>query len=256
MSAGLADYEFGNAIDVACDDSRLRLALVHDRAHDPAALVSILARARLPPNGGVLPVPHVSRLAMCPPVAIVIAADLARADGMALVRSLHDRLPDARIVVVARDARGLLVRQALNAGADGFVSEQGAADELAPAVKAVVAGLVCVPRHARRLVAKPTFSHREKEVLALMVAGMTNRQIADRLYLAESTVKSHIASAFAKLGVRSRKDAAAVLLDPAEGLAATAMPPDTGRAVDLRASGQTATVLVAPSTTDTSPPAR
>jgi DNA-binding NarL/FixJ family response regulator len=57
------------------------------------------------------------------------------------------------------------------------------------------------------------------------LAGLTNRQIAARLYLAESTVKTHVASAFAKLGVRSRKDAVAVLLDPDEGLAATALPP-------------------------------
>jgi DNA-binding CsgD family transcriptional regulator len=79
---------------------------------------------------------------------------------------------------------------------------------------------------ASRLVAKPTFSHREKEILELLVAGMTNRQIGDRLYLAESTVKTHVAAAFAKLGVRSRKDAAAILLDPAEGLASTALPAD------------------------------
>jgi DNA-binding NarL/FixJ family response regulator len=92
-------------------------------------------------------------------------------------------------------------------------------------VHAVLAGFVCTPRSARRLVAKPTFSHREKEVLQLLVMGLTNRQIAGRLYLAESTVKSHLASAFAKLGVRSRKDAADLLLDPTEGLAATALPP-------------------------------
>ena len=61
-------------------------------------------------------------------------------------------------------------------------------------------------------------------MLALLVAGLTNRQIAARLYLAESTVKTHVTSAFSKLGVRSRKDAAAILLDPAEGLLATALP--------------------------------
>ena len=51
-----------------------------------------------------------------------------------------------------------------------------------------------------------------------MVEGAPNRQIADRLFLAESTVKSHLASAFQKLGVRSRKEAAALLVDPDEGL--------------------------------------
>jgi DNA-binding NarL/FixJ family response regulator len=59
----------------------------------------------------------------------------------------------------------------------------------------------------------------------LLVAGLTNRQIGSRLFLAESTVKTHLASAFGKLGVRSRKDAVALLLDPAEGLATAALPP-------------------------------
>ena len=81
----------------------------------------------------------------------------------------------------------------------------------------------CAPRDARGLIAKPTFSHREKEVLSLVVDGLTNREIAGRLFLAESTVKSHLMAAFAKLGVRSRKDAAALLLDPQEGLAAISL---------------------------------
>jgi DNA-binding NarL/FixJ family response regulator len=133
-----------------------------------------------------------------------------------------------RVVVVARDDRSAIAaRQALNAGAEAFVPVNDAEQALAPALDAVLAGLVCAPRAARRLVAKPTFSHREKEVLELLVEGLTNRQIAARLFLAESTVKSHVAAAFAKLGVRSRKDAVALLLDPAEGLATTALPPRT-----------------------------
>jgi DNA-binding NarL/FixJ family response regulator len=97
-----------------------------------------------------------------------------------------------------------------------------------PALAAAGADLVCVPRASRRAIAKPTFSHREKEVLGHLVEGMTNRQIAARLYLAESTVKTHVASAFSKLGVRSRREAAMVLLDPAEGLVTTALPSQVG----------------------------
>jgi DNA-binding NarL/FixJ family response regulator len=202
-----------------------RVALVHDDRCDPAELVSILAAGGLAPNAGVLPVPRIGELAARPPQAIVLAADLERHEGLVMIRCLHRELPNGRIVVVAPDPRGLFVRQTLNAGAEAFVPAQDAARALAPAVRAVVAGMVCAPQVSRRLVAKPTFAHREKEVLALLVAGMTNRQIAHRLYLAESTVKSHLASAFAKLGVRSRKDAVAILLDPAEGLSATALAP-------------------------------
>ena len=81
-----------------------------------------------------------------------------------------------------------------------------------------------------RCVVKPVFSHREKQILSLVVSGLGNKEIADRVFLAESTVKSHLASAFAKLGVRSRKDAVSVLLDRDEGLAATALPRAADRA--------------------------
>lgn len=203
----------------------LRLALIHDRSQAPAELVSSLAADGLWPSAGVLPASRASKLAASPPDVAVLAVDLSKSKGLAVIRELRQNGRHTRIVAVARDPRGVLARPVLNAGADAFVSEHTATDALGAAVRAVTAGFVCVPRDARRLVAKPTFSYREKEVLALLVAGMSNRQIAGRLYLSESTVKTHVASAFAKLGVRSRKDAAAVVLDPAEGLTATALPP-------------------------------
>jgi DNA-binding NarL/FixJ family response regulator len=161
------------------------------------------------------------------PDAVVLVLDSLAPAGMAALRRIRREVPAARLVVVARDDRSAVAaRQALNAGAEAFVPADEVDQALRPALDAVMAGLVCAPRAARRLVAKPTFSHREKEVLELLVAGLTNRQIGARLYLAESTVKTHLVSAFAKLGVRSRKDAVALLLDPAEGLATTALPPD------------------------------
>jgi hypothetical protein len=57
-------------------------------------------------------------------------------------------------------------------------------------------------------------------VIGYVAAGLTNSEIADALFLCESTVKSHLASAFAKLGVSSRKDVAALVLDPDQGLGA------------------------------------
>ena len=210
------DHDPRNALE-------LRLALVHDDLHEPGGLISILVGEGLPPNTGVLPVGRGGELAARPLEVIVLAADLHGPGGLAQLRALRRHAPSARIVVIARDAKHASARQTLNAGADAFVPEQDAADALAPAVRAVVAGLVCVPRVTRRLVAKPAFSHRERQVLDLLVAGMTNAQIAERLYLSESTVKSHVASAFAKLGVRSRKDATAIVLDPAEGLIGIAL---------------------------------
>jgi DNA-binding NarL/FixJ family response regulator len=203
---------------------RIAIVLEDERGRD--AIFSALAAAGLLLNAGPLTPQPTDELADDPPDAIVLLADLARGAGLAALRRVHKEMPTTRIVVVAPDANAGVARQALNAGADALVPEPDIERSLAPVVRAVIAGFVCTPRWARRLVAKPTFSHREKEVLQLLVDGLTNRQIASHLYLAESTVKSHLASAFAKLGVRSRKDAVALLLDPAEGLTPTALLPE------------------------------
>lgn len=160
------------------------------------------------------------------PDAVILVVDLSAPSGLAALRRIRKDAPGVPVVVVARnDGSAIAAREVLNAGAEAYVRVDEVEQSLAPAVWAVMAGFVCAPREVRRLVAKPTFSHREKEVLELLVAGLTNGQIAAQLYLAESTIKSHVASAFAKLGVRSRKDAATLLLDPAEGLAPIALPP-------------------------------
>jgi DNA-binding NarL/FixJ family response regulator len=186
-----------------------------------------LVTAALQRWAGRVAVRGVSELADELADAVVLLADLAAPPGLAALRRIRSEQPAARLVVVARDGSGAgAARQALNAGADAFVRADEAHQALVPALDAVLAGLVCAPRAARRLIAKPTFSYRERQVLELLVTGLTNRQIAARLFLAESTVKTHLVSAFAKLGVRSRKDAVALLLDPAEGLAATALLPD------------------------------
>jgi DNA-binding NarL/FixJ family response regulator len=204
---------------------RIGVALQDERDRD--AVVALLATEGLPVNAGAMALHRVDRLIGDPPDAVVFVADLRRPDALAALRRVRRAAPPTRIVVVAAadDPTASQARHALNAGADAFIPRPAVERSLGPAVRAVMAGLVCAPREARRLVAKPTFSHREKEVLALLLDGLTNREIAGRLYLAESTVKSHLMSAFAKLGVRSRKDAAALLLDPEEGLAAISLPP-------------------------------
>jgi DNA-binding NarL/FixJ family response regulator len=209
---------------VAARERHVAIVIVDASGHEVAG--SLLTGAILH-WAGTAAVRGIDDLADDCPDAVVLVADSAAPAGMAALRRIRRDVPAARLVVVARDdGSAMAARQALNAGAEGFVRADAVDQALRPALDAVMAGLVCAPRSARRLVAKPTFSHREKEVLALLVEGLTNRQIASRLFLAESTVKSHLASAFAKLGVRSRTDAVALLLDPAEGLATTAFPPD------------------------------
>jgi DNA-binding CsgD family transcriptional regulator len=82
----------------------------------------------------------------------------------------------------------------------------------------VQAGQTCVPRRAQAQLEPPVLSAREKQILALVVLGYMNGEIAQRLYLAPSTVKSHLSTAFAKLGVRSRHEAVEVIMHPQHGL--------------------------------------
>jgi DNA-binding NarL/FixJ family response regulator len=204
-----------------------RIAVALQEPSERDAFVALLAAGGLPVNSGAMPLDRLEEIIANAPDAIVLVADVLQLDSLAALRRVRRELPSARIVAVGADegASGRRARQALNAGADAFVTRLDAERTLAAAVHAVLAGLVCAPRDVRRLLAKPTFSHREKEVLGLLVAGKTNREIAQRLFVSESTVKTHLMSAFTKLGVRSRKDAASLLLDPVEGLAAIALPP-------------------------------
>jgi DNA-binding NarL/FixJ family response regulator len=110
------------------------------------------------------------------------------------------------------------IRAALTAGAAGVVLYDDLDSALGPCLQAVQAGQTCVPRGHWRQIQPPALSSREKQILGLVVMGYMNSQIAEQLFLAESTVKSHLSSAFAKLGVRSRNEAVSLILDPERGL--------------------------------------
>jgi DNA-binding NarL/FixJ family response regulator len=144
---------------------------------------------------------------------IVLACDIEVVREMAILRRLRRELPDPSIVVVSAPAQGTGVRRALDAGADAIVFEPVIDSALAITVLAVVSGQLAVPRDFRASVERPAFSHRERQVLSLVARGLTNSEIGKSLFLSESTIKSHLSSAFAKLGVRSRKEAAAVFRD-------------------------------------------
>lgn len=120
------------------------------------------------------------------------------------------------LLVVADEPRPRL-RAALRAGVAGLL-EAHRLDSL-PAVLAVArAGHLCVPGILRQPLSRPTLSSRERQTLALATTGLTNAEIGARLFVAPSTVKTHLSAAFHKLGVGSRSEAAALLHDPEEGL--------------------------------------
>jgi DNA-binding NarL/FixJ family response regulator len=144
---------------------------------------------------------------------VVLVCEVDRPQQMATLRGLRRELREPAIVVVSPAATATGVRRALDAGADAVVFESELEQTLAVAVSAVESGQSVVPRNMRASVERPAFSHRERQVLTLVSEGLTNAQIADQLFLSESTIKSHLSSAFAKFGVRSRREAAALFVE-------------------------------------------
>jgi DNA-binding NarL/FixJ family response regulator len=128
------------------------------------------------------------------------------------MRRLSKSLPRTRLIAVMPEDSRRGVRRALEAGADGVVFEGEVETALPLTVRAVLVGQTAVPAAGRHEVDRPTLSGREKQVLAMVVMGMSNKAIAAKLFLAESTVKCHLSSAFTKLGVRSRNEAADLIL--------------------------------------------
>jgi DNA-binding NarL/FixJ family response regulator len=134
------------------------------------------------------------------------------------LRRLHRASPESSVVVVLPSDSRAAVRAIVEAGAAGVVFESDVERALEPTISAAESGQIAVPADRRRDVDRPTLSRREKQTLGLVVMGLSNREIASRLYLAESTVKCHLSSAFVKLGVRSRHEAVQVILDPERGM--------------------------------------
>jgi DNA-binding NarL/FixJ family response regulator len=127
---------------------------------------------------------------------------------------IHAEFGEAPIVAVCVRAGAGDVRRAIGFGVDGVVLEQRIEGALEPVVSAVCNGQTCVPSGRRNEVGAKVLTNREKQMLTLVAGGMTNSEIASTLFLAESTVKSHLSSAFGKLNVSSRHEAASVVLDP------------------------------------------
>jgi len=144
---------------------------------------------------------------------LVFACDVDESRQVTSLRRLRREAPKPAVVVVSPPTTGTGVRRALDAGADALVFEPELELTLAATVRAVASGQSVVPRKLRASVEKPNLSHRESQVLTLVRRGLTNAEIAEHLYLAESTIKSHLSSIFTKFGVRSRMEAAAVSLD-------------------------------------------
>lgn len=122
------------------------------------------------------------------------------------------------IVALLDEMPGARGARAVSAHLDGAVLVDELKDSLVPTLIAVAAGQCVVPRAVRQLLDRPPLSPRERQVLAMVVLDFSNAEIAQKLVVTESNVKSHLTSAFQKLGVSSRSAATELILDHESGL--------------------------------------
>lgn len=152
------------------------------------------------------------RLPSTPPDVVVVA--VSRDECLPALAALGDGAP---AVVVVDEAQAHNARAYLDAGVAGIVVASRVETTLAETIAAVHVGQRVLPASGR-VAARPVLSVREKQTLALVVLGLSNTEIGAKLHLTVSTVKSHLRSAFRKLGVRTRYEATALILDPDFGL--------------------------------------
>ncbi|MBZ6132765.1 response regulator [Streptomyces olivaceus] len=167
----------------------------------------------------------VAKVADLSPDVVLMDIRMPELGGIEATRRITGSTPDIRVLVLTTFDLDEYVYEALRAGASGFLLKDASADQLADAVRVVAAGdALLAPGITRRLIAEFSrlddrprgplkarvgdLTERETEVLALIAQGLSNAEIAERLVVAEQTVKTHVGRILVKLGLRDRTQAA------------------------------------------------
>jgi NarL family two-component system response regulator LiaR len=155
------------------------------------------------------------------PDVVLMDLVMPEMDGSTATRAIRQHHPQVQVIALTSFREEELVQGALEAGAIGYLLKNASADELADAIRAAHAGRpTLAPEAAEALIHAAThppalsqdLTPREREVLALMVEGLRNAEIAERLTVSPSTVKFHVSQILSKLGVSSRTEAVALAL--------------------------------------------
>ena len=148
---------------------------------------------------------------------VIVALPLHARDG-SLLRRVRMRLPEASIIACSEPVESRTIRWAMDLGVHGLIWNNRLEESLELTLRAVHAGQVLMPREVLRDVKLTELTNREKQALSMVIMGLTNLEIAQKLYISENTVKSHLNTAYKKLGVHSRAEAQRLIADPDQGL--------------------------------------
>ncbi|MDX3132160.1 response regulator transcription factor [Streptomyces europaeiscabiei] len=167
----------------------------------------------------------IDKVAELAPDVVLMDIRMPELGGIEATRRITTERPHIRVLVLTTFDLDEYVYEALRAGASGFLLKDASADQLAEAVRVVAAGdALLAPGITRRLIAEFSrlgttprgpfkarvgdLTERETEVLTLIAQGLSNAEIAQRLVVAEQTVKTHVGRILVKLGLRDRTQAA------------------------------------------------
>jgi two-component system, NarL family, response regulator LiaR len=156
------------------------------------------------------------------PDVVLMDMLMPRMDGISAIKLIRQTCPETQVIALTSFNEPDNVQNALKAGAISYLMKNVSVDELANAVRKAYRGQsTLAPEAAQVLITATTrppaighdLTEREREVLALMVEGLNNREIAERLIISSSTVKNHVSSILAKLGTVSRTQAVALAVE-------------------------------------------
>jgi NarL family two-component system response regulator LiaR len=157
------------------------------------------------------------------PDVILMDLIMPRMDGASATRAIREHYPHIQVLILTSFNEDNLVQDALKAGAIGYLLKNVTANELANAVRAAHQGrptlapeaaqtLIDATRHAGHVAIGHDLTERERDVLALMVKGVDNNEIAETLIISRSTAKFHVSNILSKLQATSRTEAVAIAL--------------------------------------------
>ncbi len=155
------------------------------------------------------------------PDVILMDMVMPEMDGASATRAIRKQFPHVQVIALTSFKEGELIKNALEAGAIGFLLKDVSADDLAWAIRAARSGRATLSPEAAQVLVETAnlppapgldLTVREREVLGLMIEGLNNTQIAGKLTISPSTIKSHVSNILSKLGVASRTEAVTLAL--------------------------------------------